>query len=157
MRPRWQRYADGVTRADSPALHDDRHHPRLAHQLPVGASERHPCQKSWLDVFDLGARIPKTGHGKQSVGANAQRRPDWQAKEIDAGRRDILAQVARSHLEPLGSQFGKQLLVDEMDLAQIRLRGIDLHAGSMLHGAPGVCVPVDSDSSDQPDRGHLML
>ena len=60
-------------------------------------------------------------------------------------------------VEPVGAQLVVQLGVDEVDLAQVRLRRVARDARAVLDGLAGVRVAGDAEPGDERDRVHDRL
>lgn len=77
---------------------------------------------SWkLSICGQGLRRPADLHDR--LVADAQQCPDGQAEQVDAAGGDVFAEFAGRHVESLFADFGEELLVNEVDLAQVRLVG----------------------------------
>ncbi len=80
--------------------------------------------QSWHETIELDARIAQPGHPHPGGVADAKHRIRRQPEQVNAARQDVLADLAGPDSEAFGFEFLQQLPVQQMHLAQIRLRRI---------------------------------
>ena len=152
MRLRRELDLDSVAGAELAALPHDGHDSRLAEELPVGFSLERRVHQAVADSFQLDARIAQARHLDHCVLPKREVRTGGEAKEIDSPRRDVLAHYARADLVACGSKLVVELPVDEVDLPQIRGRGIPAHPGAVLHRLARVSIALDAEPCDEAGR-----
>src|SRR5258708_38945918 len=86
-----------------------------------------------------------------------QPRAGRQRQEFEARSADVLAEIAGLHVEALGAQFVEQLGMDQMHLAQIRLRRILAYPRAMLDRLAHMGVAGDTETGQQPDAQARRL
>src|SRR5690606_23038986 len=74
-----------------------------------------------------------------------------ESQEVDPARGDVFADEPRSDPEAALGQFREQLLMDQMNLAQVWLAGIALHARAVLDRFAHVRVALDPQAGQEPD------
>ena len=72
------------------------------------------------ELVQLHARVTQTGDGHERV-AHPEECSGRQAEQIEATGRDVLAHLARTHIEAPGTELVVELAMDQMDLAEVRL------------------------------------
>ena len=105
---------DHVAGPDGSAGSDDGHDSGLADEFSIPSLE-YSCQ----------AGIAQTRHIEDDLGANSQPRALGQSEQVDAMCGDVFAKFRRTDAKAFRLQFVEQLGMDQMDLAQVRLSGID--------------------------------
>lgn len=155
--PRRQLHLDPVPGSDDAAEHDDTHDSRTAYQHPLSVSVAHLFQQAGPERFDLCARVAQTSHRNESLLAKAEYGADGQVVDLDALRRDVLAQVARPNLMSSGRKHVEELGGDEVNLPEIGLGGVGSDTRAVLHESPSVCVASDSDTCDELDLGDCLF
>lgn len=138
----WPNLAAGVNNTHDAGLTDQPAIWRAMHQS---------CHEPRLELIELFTRIAEAGEMEHDLFSDVQLGAFWQSKEINTLRSDVLAELARLDVESLRLQFGEQLTVDEVHLAQVRLRRILGHARSMLHRCSAMSIALDSEPSDHRD------
>ena len=71
--------------------------------------------------------------------------------------RDVLAKIARRHLVPGGRERLQECGIDQVNLPEIRLRGVGSHTRPVLHEGSSMDVTAYTDSCDQLDLTDLVL
>ena len=71
--------------------------------------------------------------------------------------RDVFAEFRRTDAKALRLQFVEQFGMDQVDLAKIRLSGIDPDAGSVFDLPSLMRVPLDAESGHDLDLGGRLL
>ena len=134
---------DHVTGPDITSGKYDAHDTGFSDQRAVGVPVEHRGHQPGLEFVELNAGIAQPGDFDDSIAPEMQPRAGWQREQIDAARRDVLAEVTRHHRVAACAQFLEQLSVDEMHLAQVRLGRIARHARTMFHrrATMGVAEP----------------
>ena len=128
MWPGWESHYDAIAGTHLAPDHHHAHDPALADERTVRRTVQNRPQQSRTEILDLTAGIAEARHFHDRLIAQAQPSPSRQAEQIDALRGHILAKMAgRDAAEAVARQFVEQLGMDEMDLPQIGLRGIDSH------------------------------
>ncbi len=102
-------------------------------------------RSSWWQGF----RRPVTS---TTASAPRQAGAGGQAEQVDPAGRDVLTHLARPDDDALIPQRVVQLGVDEVDLAQVRLRRVTPYPGPVLHGDPRMGVALDAETLQQADR-----
>ena len=153
MRLGGQLHLDRIARPDRSTGRDDAHDPGLAHDVARRIPTDDLLQQAVLELVDLQARVAQAGDLDDGFVTEVQQRADGEAEEIDAARGDVLPEIPRSYLVARLTEFLEQLLVDQMDLAQIRLGGVLRNAGTVLDRDPRMYVPLDTESGQQ---GHAV-
>ena len=69
----------------------------------------------------------------------------------------LLAEVAGRHLESLRTHLGEELLVDEVDLAQVRLGRVLCDPGAVLDRDAGMDVALHAEPGEQCDTVPVRL
>ena len=151
MRSSRQLYLDRYSRAQLAARADNSHDPRLSHDLTVCTSTDDRGEEPGAKLVQLHARIPQPGELDDHLGPETKSRANREAEEVDSACGHVLAEIARSDREPGRTQLVVQLGVDEVDLAQIRLRRIPRHARAMPDRGALMRVSVDAQPRDEPD------
>ena len=85
-------------------------------------------RSSWMQ----GLRRPVTR--TSAVATDPQHRAGRQTEQIDVARQDVFADIAGADHKSLNFQRFKQFPVQQMDLAQVRLRRVARDAGAVFHG-----------------------
>src|SRR5205807_735865 len=78
-----------------------------------------------------------------------------QIEQWDAARGDVLAHLSPRDVKPLAAQSIMQFGMNEMDLAQIGLRGVLADARAMLDRLPAVGVALYAETCEQADVGLI--
>jgi hypothetical protein len=81
-----------------------------------------------MKVIQLHARIPQSGDLDDHLGTEPKPGANREAKEVEAAGGHVLAKIARFDREPSRTQLVVQLGVDQMHLAEIRLRWVSCDA-----------------------------
>src|SRR5262245_34327875 len=100
-------------------------------------------------MVDLLARVTQTGDFDNCLRPKPKECAGGERQQVESSRGDVLAHVASLNVEPLRTQFVMQFGVDEVDLAQVRLRRVDRNAGAMLHRDAGMCIALDPEPGEQ--------
>lgn len=156
MRRRREDNRDGVAGTDpSPGDHDP-HDAGLADQATLGVPIEHGVHQAWLKEVKLLAGVSQAGNLDHDL---ADREPGArrQRQQIEAAGGDVLADIAGRNSEALAGQFVEQLGVDQMDLAQVRLRRIASYARTMPDGHARMTVALHAKPGQQGDRGLSPL
>ncbi|CAN5192798.1 hypothetical protein BH24ACT10_BH24ACT10_04350 [soil metagenome] len=83
----------------------------------------------------------------------AARKPE----QVNAAGEDVLPHLPGADVEALVAQFSKQFGMDEVDLAEVELRGVGGDSAAMLHRDAGMGVTLNSQSRQQRDLFHDSL
>ena len=142
---------------DGAAADHDAHDPGPAHEVPIDGAERDLAQQPGLEPLDLGAGVAQAGHGDERIGADQQGRADGQAVDVETEGGDVLAEVTRGDGVTGRGEHVEELRRDEVDLPQVRLRGIDRDPGAMLDERTGMDVSLDADACDEVEPGRRLL
>lgn len=156
MRRRREVNHDGVAGTDLAAGDHDPHDAGLADQAALGVAIEDGVHQAWLKVVQLLAGVSQAGNLDHSL---ADREPGArrQGQQIEAAGGDVLAHVARPDPEPLCDKGLVQFGVNQMDLAQVRLRRIASHARPMLDGHARMTVVLHATPRQQGDRRLFRL
>jgi hypothetical protein len=135
----------------------DTHHTRLADQVSIFITIQYGRKKSLLEVVQLCARISQAGDRDHRRAAQMKACPLGQGKQVKTFGRYVFAQVTRQYLETAPLQFLEQFGMNQVNLAEIRLRRVFRDTGAMLDSHAGMGVPFHADPGDQLDAGlHLL-
>ena len=100
--------ADGVAGPHEAACDDDRHHARLAHEVPALGSDHQSGLQADLEPLDLTAGIAQAGDLDHCGLADMQTRPPRQAQQIHAVGENVLSEVPRHDMKTGGAQLVKK-------------------------------------------------
>ena len=156
MRERRELDVDRISRSHAPAPRHDAHHAGEADDLAVTGVPHHLLEQPGLESVDLLARIAKPGDRHHSL-SDSQSCSDGQREQIDAVRRDVLAEVPWSHEMTTLLQRLEELAVDQMHLPEIRLGRIGGHPRSVLDRRSTVRIAVDTQTLEERDRSPCLL
>ncbi len=115
---------DRNARAQLAARAHNSHDARLSHDLTVCIPTKDRGEEPGAKVVQLHARIPQSGDLDDDIGAEPKARANREAEEVDAACSHVLAEIARSDQEPGRTELVVQLGVNEVHLAQVRLRWV---------------------------------
>ena len=93
----------------------------------------------------------------ERAAADAEDGPRGERQEVEAGRRDVLAEVTRARGEAVGAELVVEFLRHEVHLTQVRLRRVALDARAVLHGGTAVRVAFHSDAGDEHELADVVL
>ena len=144
MRTRRQAYLDAVAWPDRAAVHDNRHDAGSTDDIPALVAPDDGLEQAWPEDIDLRAGVAQSGDLDEGVLSELQERVARQPKQVETGGDDVLAHFPGGDVEALLAQLDVQLGVDQVHLAQVRLRRVRGHPAAVLHGGPGVriaCTP----------------
>lgn len=148
---------NGISRPDEPGGHDHAHDAGLADQLTPRCSVEHGMEKARLEVLDLCTGVSETSDTHHRLRTYTKDRTFAQRQQRKPRRRDVLAQLAGRHAQALRGQFVQQLLVQQVNLPEVRLSGVFGYARAVFDGAAEVGVADDAVSLDQFDRRHGLF
>ena len=109
-----------------------------------------------FEAIELEAGVAQAGHFDDSFGAEPKARPCGEGEEVEAAGGDVLAHFAVRHAETAHAELLVQLRMDEVDLAEVGLRGVARDARAVLHLLARVSVAFDAkpgQEGDAFDRG----
>jgi len=109
----------------------------------------------YSSICRQGLRRPVTR--TMAVAPNRRTVPADRPSRFHPARGDVLPQRPRWHGEPVRLHLVEQFLVDQVHLAQIRLRRVAGDPRAVLHGDSGVGVPSDALPLHQADDVDLPL
>jgi hypothetical protein len=140
---------DGVADADLPTAQDHRHHtgPVVSSAGAVGEA----LQQTGLEVLDLETGRPSSGETEQDA-SDPERGAHGQGQQVRAARGDVLAEVAWVDHETIVKQLVEELALDQVDLAEVGLRGVGCDARTMPHGGAEVSIALHPHPSDELER-----
>ena len=147
-RPSWELDLDRITWRHDPAGYHNRHHSRLADRATLSIRADDLLEQTRLEPVDLQAGIAQPGEFHDCLGTESQASPSWKLQQIDSMGGDILSEFARGDL---GGHLVEQLRMNEVNLPEIRLRGIASHPRKMLHGCAEVRVAFDTEAGHKGD------
>ena len=90
---RWQFDENRIAGPDLAASQDEGHDASLADERTVFISREHCGQQPWLEVVQLEAGGPQTGHFDDCRLSQSQARPGRESEQINAARDDVLAHL----------------------------------------------------------------
>lgn len=124
MRSGRQFHGDPVAGADRTACEDDRHDTGLADEIAVGVAIEHGRPESLLEFIQLPAGVAQPRDLDDRLIAEREPRAARQGQQVDPAGRDVLPHLTGGDREAGPPELIVQLGVDQMDLPEIRLRGI---------------------------------
>ncbi len=151
MRLGWKLDPYGITGRYLPSGQNDTHDARLADDLALLVTLERRGHEPWLDLIELHAGVPETGHFDDSGIAQAEPSPRGQREQMNPARGDVLTHLSSRHGEAVRPEAVVKLGVDQMDLAQIRLARIARDPRAMLNRPAHVRVTLDPESLQEPD------
>jgi hypothetical protein len=92
-----------------------------------------------------------------TTAAEAEAGAGRQDEEVDAFGGDVFAHLTGGDLEAGGAQLGVELGVDQVDLAQVRLRRVACDPRAVLDGDAGMGVAVNAETGDEADHRLVAL
>ena len=128
MRRSRQLHLDRDSCAQLAARADDPHHSCLSYDLTVRPTTDNRGQKTGVKVIQLHAWIPQPCNLDDHLRTEPKSGASREAEEVEATCGHVLAKIARFDREPTRTQLIVQLGVDQMHLAQIRLRRVPCDA-----------------------------
>ena len=139
---------DRITRLHDSAGYHNRHHSRLADRTTLSIRADDLLEQTGLEPVDLQAGIAQPGEFHNCLRAESQASTSWKLQQVDSFGGDILAELARGDV---GSHLVEQLRMNEVNLPEIRLRGIASDPREMLHCRAEVRVPFHTEPGDKGD------
>jgi hypothetical protein len=128
---------------------DNSHDTALAFHSAAFRAPKNFAQKPWLEAVDLLAGVSESRDTHDCVVTEVQQGIRREREQVDASRRNILAQLPCRHLISRGRHFIKKLGMDQVHLPQIRLCWIPGNPGSVLDSHAGMSVALDAPARDQ--------
>ena len=153
MRITRQCHFDGITRPDRTPCNNDPHDACLADQLTAWSSVQHGLHQTVLEFIQLSARITQTGNLNNSTGTDTQPCSSGQGQQIDPFRRDIFPKVAWLNPKLTLIQPIEKLLMDKVDLAQIRPGRINLYPRPMFNRNTRMRIALHTQTGKQVNEG----
>jgi len=148
---------DGIAGPHFSARDDNTHDARFAPDCATLVSADDVAEQAGAETVDLHTRISQAGDLDNCRRTQPESRADGQLEQRDSSRRDILAEIAGSHFEPSRAELVVQLSVDEMDLAEVGLRGIARNARKVFHRYALMRVVLDAKPFNQSNRRLILL
>ncbi len=128
MRTVGQLDLDEIVGGNVPSGGHDTHDSGLANERSVRGAMDNLSEQSWPERVDLCARVAQPGHLDDGRRAELQPGTAGKREQIETTGRDVFAELARADVEPLLSQLIEELGMQQVDLAEIGLRGISIHS-----------------------------
>src|ERR1700676_1888483 len=149
MRLIWQLDTDRIARSNIALRYHDAHDSGLTDQIAVRVLVERRGHQTFLEIVELDTGIAQPGDFDNGACAEIRPRTGRQRQQIDAGRGDVLAELAGRNREALGAQLVEQFGMNQMYLAQIGQRRVLAHARAMLDGLAHVGIAGDTQSPEQ--------
>ncbi|GHA10167.1 hypothetical protein GCM10007989_00340 [Devosia pacifica] len=149
MWPFGQLHRDKATGKNDATLFHYSHNARLAYKRAVRIPVENRGEKALAEGLNLLAGIPQTSDAQHNRVTNLQQRVCRQPQQIEACRRDVLAQCTGRNIWIDRPKFVQQLGVYEVDLTQVRLRRVHRYPGAMLDGRSEVRIAKHTMARDQ--------
>ena len=157
MRRRRQLYPYTLPRSDAATSHHDPHHAGFSDELAIAGFVQHGSHQAVLEFIDLRTWIAQAREPDNGLVTQMQFRAFWQPQQINAVGRDVLTQGAWHHVKTLRTQVVKQLIVHQMNLAQIRCKWIFRHTRTVFDSDAAVRIALDTVALNQlDDVGHIL-
>jgi hypothetical protein len=149
--------ADRVAGAHLSSGHDGAHDARLADEPAVVVTLERRRHQARLNPVELSAGVSQAGHLDDRRRAEVEARAGRQREQLDAARGDVLPQHARPDREAGGRELVVELRMDQVDLPQVRLRGVSRHPGAVSDRLAEMRVALDAEPREQSDRVRAGL
>ena len=114
----------------------------------IGIFRRNRFCEPPLKSIDLLAGVPQAGQFDTRL-SHVQARPRRKIRQADTGCRDIFAQISWADIEAAPAQIIEQFRLDEVNLTQVRRRGVLLFQKEVLNGDTVMRVALDPQSLDE--------
>jgi hypothetical protein len=157
MDGRFIHHRNAVSSPHCSAPHDDSHNARFSHKPAVSRSFQNGGEQAGPKGLDLRAWVAQTRNFYNRVATEEQFGPRGQRQKIHASSRYVFSQVPWRYLEPDISKLRKELLVQQMHLAQVRLAWIFGYARPVFDRGTEVSIAADSAPLYELDALLLLL
>ena len=135
MRLRRQDNTEWVASMNFPAGQHNSHNAGFPNKISLGVAFQHCRRQARQEIVKLSAGVPQSRHFHHDLCPKFEPRSGRQSEQVNPARRAGLARLPRRHVKPGGPKRIKQLCVDEMHLAQVRLAGVFRDPRAMLDGS----------------------
>lgn len=152
MRGRGELEFDPVSRSNLSTVHHDPHDAGLANQVAARVVIEGGFHEAGLKLVELVARVAQAGDLYDGRAPNVQTRTRGEREQAQSDRGDVLTHAAWVDGEPTFAKLVVQLRVNEVDLAQIRLRRVAGDSRPVFHRRSLVGVVAHTQACDEQDR-----
>lgn len=114
-------------------------------------------QQARLKAIQLHAWIAKAGDLRHGGSTEVEPRADREAEKVYTARGDVFSHLPGRHGEAYSLQLVVEFGPDQVQLAQVGLRGVLRHPRAMLDRAAHVGITLDTQPRKQPYAGLPQL
>jgi hypothetical protein len=142
---------------DGAGDHDRSHDPSLANKLSLSGSGEHCGKKTGLEAFNLRARVTESSDPNHRPRTDSKDRPFAETKQWQTRGGDVFAHLARSYVQTCFGEFVEQLLVQQVNLPEVRLTRVLGYTRAVFDCRAKVGVSGNAVPFDQLDARHRIF
>lgn len=133
------------------------HDPSLANELSLLGTGKDRGEKTGLEALNLRAGVTKPSDPYQRSRTDSKDRALAETKQRQARGGDVFAHLARRYVQASFGKFVEQLMVQQVNLPEVRLSRVLGYTRAVFDCRAKVCVSGDAVPLDQLDGRHRIF
>lgn len=150
-------HLDAIARRDGARAQYHSHDPSLANKLSLLGTRKDRGENTGLEALNLRAGVTKPSDPHQRARTDPKNRAFAEAEQRQARGGDVFAHLARRYVQACFGKFVEQLMVQQVNLPEVRLSRVLGYTRAVFDCRAKVCVSGDAVPLDQLDGRHRIF